>query len=321
MEYEFHPLANIFPLMTDDEIEVLGEDMLKHGQHEPITLFEGKILDGRNRYKACLLKGIEPRFIEQRPADPIAFVVSANLHRRQLNAGQRALVFETLANLPHGGDRRSEQAAKIAACSQVAVAKLGKVSPRTISTAKALKRDAIPAVVDAVKRGEVPIAQAAEFAKQEPPLDQQRLIAEHGSPADAVKATVKAKADRAAHKTPKPKPDVAPAADRAERTPAAKAAASSLISEFTRTDGQVKAACDYNPEDPGDVAESDNDTPEMIRHRIFMYRATEAARHAREFGLEKASSEEFTDDVIEAALNAAEAWSGLTSALQERRSA
>jgi hypothetical protein len=323
MEYEFHPLANIFPLMTDEETEALGNDMLEHAQQDPIWLYEGKILDGRNRYNACIIKGIELRFAEFRGHDPLAFVVSANLYRRQLNAGQRALVFETLANLPHGGDRRSEQAAKIAACSQVAVAKLGKVSPRTISTAKALKRDAIPAVVDAVKRGEVPIAQAAEFAKQEPPLDQQRLIAEHGSPADAVKATVKAKADRAAHKTPKPKPDVAPAADRAERTPAAKAAASSLIapkfiSEFTRTDGQVKAACDYNPEDPGDVAESDNDTPEMIRHRIFMYRATEAARHAREFGLEKASSEEFTDDVIEAALKAAEAWSALTSVLRQR---
>src|SRR5258706_14802421 len=60
MEYEFHPLANIFPLMTDEEIDALGEDMLKQGQREPIVLFEGMILDGRNRYNACLRKGIEP---------------------------------------------------------------------------------------------------------------------------------------------------------------------------------------------------------------------------------------------------------------------
>jgi hypothetical protein len=223
-DYEFHPLANIFPMMTDEETEALGSDMLEHGQREPIALYEGKILDGRNRYNACLLKGIEPRFIEQRFADPLAFVVSANLHRRQLNAGQRALVVETLANLPRGGDRRSDQTAMIADCSQAAIAKVGKVSPRTMTTAKALKRDAIPAVVDAVKHGDVPIAQAAAFASNTPPLDQQRLIVEHGSPADAVKATVKAKADRAERKTQKPKPNMTPAADRAEQTAAAKQA-------------------------------------------------------------------------------------------------
>ena len=226
MEYEFHPLANLFPMMTDDETDTLGNDMLENGQREPIALYDGKILDGRNRYNACMMKGIEPRVTEHRFADPLAFVVSANLHRRQLNAGQRALVVETLANLPRGGDHRSDQAAMIADNTQAAVAKLVKVSPRTISTAKALKRDAIPAVVDAVKHGDVPIAQAAAFANKTPPLDQARLIVEHGSPADAVKATVKAKADRAEAKPQKPKPNMTPAADRAEQAATAKLTAS-----------------------------------------------------------------------------------------------
>jgi ParB-like chromosome segregation protein Spo0J len=185
---EFHPLANIFPMMSDEELNDLGADMLEHGQREPIALFEGMILDGRNRYRACLLKGIEPRFLEQRPADPVAFVVSANLHRRQLNAGQRALIVETLATMRQGERTDLQPSAMIAKGDQATVAKLGKVSPRTMSTAKALKRDAIPSVVDAVKRGEVPIAQAASFAKATPPRDQARLIAEHGSPAAAVNA-------------------------------------------------------------------------------------------------------------------------------------
>ena len=240
MEYEFHPLANLFPMMTDEETDALGNDMLEHGQREPIALYDGKILDGRNRYNACMMKGIEPRVTEHRFADPLAFVVSANLHRRQLNAGQRALVVETLANLPRGGDHRSDQAAMIADNTQAAVAKLVKVSPRTISTAKALKRDVIPAVVDAVKHGDVPIAQAAAFANKTPPLDQARLIAEHGTPADAVKATVKAKADRATSKTRKPKPDVMQAADRAEQAAAAKLAASpslvAVIEQLERID-------------------------------------------------------------------------------------
>jgi hypothetical protein len=116
-----------------------------------------------------------------------------------------------LASIPHGGGRRPVQAATIAV-----VAKVGKVSPRTISNTKALKRDAIPTVVDAVKRGEVPIAQAAAFVSKTPPLDQARIIADLGSPAAAVKAAIRAKADRATVKKPKPSPDVTAAADRAE---------------------------------------------------------------------------------------------------------
>jgi hypothetical protein len=49
---EFHPLAN----MSDEEVNDLGDDMLEHGQREPIWLYEGMVLDGRNRYNACLLK-------------------------------------------------------------------------------------------------------------------------------------------------------------------------------------------------------------------------------------------------------------------------
>jgi hypothetical protein len=66
----------------------------------------------------------------------------------------------------------------------------------------------------------VKVSAAAEFANKVPPLDQARLIAQHGSPGAAVNATrqndVKARADRAAFKMPKPVPDVTSAADRAE---------------------------------------------------------------------------------------------------------
>jgi len=52
-EYEFHPIANIFPLMTDEEFEAFKEDIKTKTQQEPIILYQGKVLDGRNRYKAC----------------------------------------------------------------------------------------------------------------------------------------------------------------------------------------------------------------------------------------------------------------------------
>jgi hypothetical protein len=87
---------------------------------------------------------------------------------------------------------------------------------RSGQRARYVKDHGTPDLVDAVKHGDVKVAAAAEFAKQNPPLDQRRLIAEYGSPVAAVQATVKAKADRAVSKIPRPVADPKPAADRAE---------------------------------------------------------------------------------------------------------
>src|SRR4030095_15316268 len=48
-----HELALVFPPMTESEFAALKEDIREHGQHEPITLYEGKMLDGLHRYRAC----------------------------------------------------------------------------------------------------------------------------------------------------------------------------------------------------------------------------------------------------------------------------
>jgi hypothetical protein len=88
-----HDAALIFPMMSDSQLKELAEDIGKNGQRDPIVLFEGKILDGRNRWSACILAGIEPKTIEWNSSgDPIDWVISKNLHRRQLDAAQRAAV-------------------------------------------------------------------------------------------------------------------------------------------------------------------------------------------------------------------------------------
>jgi hypothetical protein len=90
------------------------------------------------------------------------------------------------------------------------------VGKRSVERAREVVDHGVPDLVDAVEQGEVTVSAAAEFAKVVAPLDQARLIGEHGSPAAAVKATVTAKADRAANKMLRPIPDPKPAADRAE---------------------------------------------------------------------------------------------------------
>jgi hypothetical protein len=203
-------------MMTDEEVNDLGDDMLKHGQREPIWKYEDKILDGRNRYNACLLKDIEPRIAEFRGSDPVAFVVSLNLKRRHLDDAQRSMVAAKLATLKRGDNQHSP----IGETSQAKAAKLLNVNKRRVERAREVIDKGVPDLVDAVEQGDVKVSAAAEFANKVPPLDQARLIAQHGSPAAAVNATrqndVKARADRAAFKTPKPVPDVTPAADGAE---------------------------------------------------------------------------------------------------------
>ena len=92
----FHEAASIFPLMTGDEFEELVEDIHKHGLREPVALLDGKILDGRNRYRACLLAGVECRYLESPVNDAIAYVVSMNLKRRHLSVPDRAFVAENI---------------------------------------------------------------------------------------------------------------------------------------------------------------------------------------------------------------------------------
>lgn len=102
IELEFHSVANLFPMMTASEIEALKGDIAQNGLREPIYLYQGKIIDGRNRYIACLETGVKPIFREYEGTESnlIDFVISLNLVRRHLNTSQKAcLAVEILPEL------------------------------------------------------------------------------------------------------------------------------------------------------------------------------------------------------------------------------
>jgi hypothetical protein len=88
-----HPAANAFPMMDDKRYHELVADIQKHGQREPITLCDGMILDGRNRYKACLELAIAPT-TKDFDGDPWAYVWSLNGQRRDLVQDQRYLIWK-----------------------------------------------------------------------------------------------------------------------------------------------------------------------------------------------------------------------------------
>ena len=85
MKYEFHPLADEYPMLTGWVYEKLKADLKENGQINRIALWQCKILDGRNRYKALMELDIEPVFKEMKfksDEEARAWVRSMNDRRR-----------------------------------------------------------------------------------------------------------------------------------------------------------------------------------------------------------------------------------------------
>lgn len=87
-----HPIADVWPMMDDDKLRELADDISKNGQICPVWLYEGKILDGRNRWAACKIAGVEPTTKEYTGTEPTAFAVAMNDRRRHMNKGALAAV-------------------------------------------------------------------------------------------------------------------------------------------------------------------------------------------------------------------------------------
>lgn len=110
---ELHPLCTLFPRITGAEFEALKADIAANGLRQPIVIHDGMILDGGNRYRACVEVGVEPETVEFSEGNIVAYVLSANLHRRHLTQGQHAAIVASAQNWEtahrRGGDRKADQ--------------------------------------------------------------------------------------------------------------------------------------------------------------------------------------------------------------------
>jgi ParB-like chromosome segregation protein Spo0J len=175
-KYEFHPLAELFPPLGDADLRELAEDIRAHGLREGIDLYDDRIIDGRNRYLACKLAKIVPRYKELRVSsddEALAHVISKNLKRRHLDESQRAMVAAKIATMRQGS--RTDLASNEAR-SQADAADLLNVSRSAVQRATTVKREGVPEVVEAVEKGDLSVSAAAVIAKQ-PPSDQRRVSA------------------------------------------------------------------------------------------------------------------------------------------------
>jgi hypothetical protein len=195
--FKVHPAADIFPMMDAETYEGLKADIAANGQNESIVFWCEQLLDGRNRLKACNELGIEPETCElPEDADPFAYVVSANLHRRHLAHEQRSAMAATMATMKQGGDRKSSEI-KTQNCVLIdEAAKLFNVSPRSVVSAKHVKENGSKELFEALKQGEVKVGPAEQLCKVVPDKAEQTAVVKQG------KKAVSEKIKEAKEKTP-----------------------------------------------------------------------------------------------------------------------
>jgi hypothetical protein len=157
---KIHPSADLFLMMTKDELQELAFDIKANGLVHPIIVDEhDQIIDGRNRLAACKLANVEPTFEKLNGRDPIAYIVSANLQRRNLNKGQQAMAIAMLYPETGTGGRGKKSEAKN--CAETA-----QFSARRVQVAQQVLRQSRP-YAEMVMKGTITLDAALEKIQKE----------------------------------------------------------------------------------------------------------------------------------------------------------
>ena len=177
--YPYHPACLLFPRMSDQELRALADNIKARGLDHDLVLHEGKVLDGRNRYLACEIAGVEPTFVEwQGKGSPLEWVVGENLLRRHMSSSQRAVV--ALGLLPlleeeakgrqrlspgrgKKGGRKSPTFSPDGKASEIA-ARLTKTNENYVKAAKAIEA-AAPELVKRIRDGKITVPEARQLAR------------------------------------------------------------------------------------------------------------------------------------------------------------
>ncbi len=217
-QYEIHPICKMFPEMSEDQFQALKEDIRLNGIHEFGLLYEGMVLDGRHRYRACLELGIEMTFGEHDPNceddkdfDPVQYVTSKNLHRRHLTKSQWSMIGadlkgyydqEAKERMSEGGKKGGESKGREKVPtpsdptrSRDAAGKAVGVSGKLIDHATTVKKLGAPELNQMVLNKQISVTKAAEIAKGVKCPDEQLELANQEIEAKKEKKKPKAKSE------------------------------------------------------------------------------------------------------------------------------
>jgi len=223
-EYPIHEAADLFPLIEGEERKVFDDGLEADGLLDPIVVHEGQLIDGRNRLRGCLERGVSPRFAQWKPKDGetvVGYVIKKNLHRRHLSDQQRAMLASNLAEVlaAEGRARRAENVRKTPEILDGALlphreegraaeraAEMVNVSATAVKKAARVRRTGDETLVAAVAAGEVALDAAVQVAEM--PKEEQRETVKKGKVKEAAKRVRKEKAARKPKSKPKAKPEL-----------------------------------------------------------------------------------------------------------------
>ena len=180
--------AIVMPAMTEAEFADLKEDIRKHGCIHDVELYDGQILDGRHRHRACKELGKATPCRELLPddvPDPMAYVLSVNVPRRHLKDSQKGMIAARAKQWytdqakkrqqAAGGDRTSAESKGKALVEKLpppldagkARDKAGEsvgVSGKTVDYGGRVLDKGIPELIKAVDDGRVAVSTAAKIS-------------------------------------------------------------------------------------------------------------------------------------------------------------
>jgi len=171
-----HPIADLFPALAEKELAELAEDIAANGQREPGVVWNGMLLEGKNRQLACIQENIPFKAVTREFADEneaLAFSISANLRRRHLGESQRAMVGAKLVEFLSAakqqasvvGDGVSNAGVKQECLkTRDKAAETLNVSGRSIQDAIKIRTKGAPELISAVNAGQVSVSAAAQVA-------------------------------------------------------------------------------------------------------------------------------------------------------------
>ena len=169
--YEYHPFSEIWPMLEGPAFDDFATDIAANGLLVPILLYQNKILDGRQRDRACAEAGVEPRYEQSNATDDdaaLGLVFSLNQHRRHLSFQEKAFAAARYANLKLGSNQfipkglSRERGSQKGSISVDEAAKKFEISPASVHRARTVIEFGDEQLEKDIKKGNIHLRIAAE---------------------------------------------------------------------------------------------------------------------------------------------------------------